>query len=217
MTRDIEVLRAWLLIVVVIAAIGATAVPIIYSLLPWRKHRIGAAFMVQAISFAVALDMTVLFAFWTPEDILVLFWVEAMMFTAIAASTTTLAWITIRLRYPSRRTFKLLFNKGVYEFLKKLVQIILPAFASLYFGLAQIWGLPHAENVVGTTALVATFLGICLGLSTREYNNTELKFDGDVLIESNEEGTGSTLRLNNVSRDALESKNEILLKVNRTD
>ena len=196
MTRDVEVLRAWLLVVVVIAAIGATAVPIIYSFLPWRKHRIGAAFMVQAISFAVALDMSVLFAFWTPEDILILFWVEAMMFTAIAASTTTLAWITIRLRYPKRRTFKLLFNKGVYEFLKKLVQIIMPAFASLYFGIAQIWGLPNAENVVGTTALVATFLGVCLGLSTHEYNRTETKYDGEVSIRSDEETNTSTLQFN---------------------
>lgn len=215
MTRDIEVLRAWLLVVVVIAAIGATAVPVIYSFLPWRKHRVGFAFMLMAISFAAALDMTVLFAFWRPQEILILFWVQAIVFTGIAISTSTLAWVTLRLRYPTKRTFKLLFNAGVYEFLKKFVQIVLPAFASLYFGIAQIWGLPNAENVVGTTALVATFLGVCLGLSTHEYNRTETKYDGEVSIRSDEETNTSTLQFN-PDRRALESKDEILLKVNRS-
>jgi len=216
MTRDVEVLRAWLLVVVIIAAIGATAVPILYSILPWRTHRIGPPFMLKSITMAAALDMTVVFAFWTPRDILVMFWIEAIVFTAIAISTTTLVWVTIRMRYPERRTFKLLFNHGVYEFLKKLVQIILPAFASLYFGIAQIWDLPNAENVVGTTALVVTFLGVCLGLSTKEYSRTELKYDGDVVIETDHENESSTLRLNNVSQKALESKDELLLRVNRT-
>lgn len=214
MTRDVEVLRAWLLIVVVIAAIGATAVPVLYSFLPWRKHRIGPPFMLQAVVFAGAIDSTVLFAFWRPSDILVMFWVQAMIFTGIAISTTTLVWVTIRLRYPTRRTVKVLFNHEVYEFLKKFVQIILPAFASLYFGIAQIWGLPNAENVVGTTALVATFLGVCLGLSSSEYKRTDFKYDGAVSIEAGEDS--STMRLTNVDPRALESKDEILLKVNRT-
>ena len=214
MTRDIEVLRAWLLIVVIIAAIGATAVPILYSFLPWRKHKIGPPFMLKAITMAAALDMTVLFAFWTPSDILVLFWIEAVVFTGIAISTTTLVWVTIRLRYPTKRTFKLLFNKGVYEFLKKLVQIILPALSVLYFTVAQMWDLPNPAAVMGTIGALATFLGVCLGISTKEYDRTDAKYDGAVAIESGEDS--STMRLTNVDPAALASKNEILLKVNRT-
>ena len=216
MTRDIEVLRAWLLVVVIVAAVGATAVPILYSFLPWRKHRIGPPFMLQAVAFAGALDLSVLFAFWRPKDVLIIFWVQALVFTAIAISTTTLVWVTIRLRYPNRRTFKVLFNQGVYEFLKRFVQVVLPALGLLYFTLAQFWDLPHVDAVMGTLTAVATFLGVCLGISTREYKNTELKYDGVVVIESDEERGTSTLNLSNVSQAALESKDEILLKINRT-
>lgn len=86
MTRDINVLRMWLLIVVVIAAISTTAVPVLYSRLPWRSKTAGKFFMMQAIAFAAAIDTTVLFQFWHP-DILVEFWIDTVIFTAIAAST----------------------------------------------------------------------------------------------------------------------------------
>jgi hypothetical protein len=172
--------------------------------------------MLKSITMAAALDMTVLFAFWTPRDILVMFWIEAIVFTAIAISTSTLVWVTYRLRYPRRRSFKVLFNKGVYEFLKKFVQIVLPALGLLYFTLAQLWNLPHVEAVMGTISAVATFLGVCLGLSTKEYARTELKYDGVVVIESDEDRGTSTLNLSNVSQKALETKDEILLRVNRT-
>jgi hypothetical protein len=213
MTRDLEVLRAWLLAVVVIAAIGATAVPILYSFLPWRKSRIGSAFMLKAISFAAAMDMTVLFAFWQPEDILVMFWVEALVFTAIAISTTRLVWVTFRLRYPEKRRGKLLFNAGVYDFLKKLVTIILPALSVLYYTIAQFWGLPNPEAVMGTIGALTTFLGVCIGISTKTYNTTELKYDGNVVLEPGDEG--SKLRLQNISQKALETKDEILLRIDR--
>ena len=108
----------------------------------------------------------------------------------------------------------MLFNANVYAFLKRFVQVILPATGLLYFTLAQFWNLPSVEAVMGTLTAVATFLGVCLGISTKEYGRTELKYDGDVVIESNDEG--STLRLNNVSQKALETKDEILLRINRT-
>jgi len=214
MTRDIEVLRAWLLVMVVIAAVGATAVPVLYSFLPWKKHQIGPPFMLQAVSFAGALNITVLFAFWRPKDILIIFWVQALLFTAIAVSTSTLVLVTIRMRYPKRKRPLMLFNANVYAFLKRFVQVTLPATGLLYFTLAQFWNLPSVEAVMGTLTAVATFLGVCLGISTKEYGRTELKYDGDVVIESNDEG--STLRLNNVSQKALETKDEILLRINRT-
>jgi hypothetical protein len=211
MTRDVNVLVTWLLIVVFTAAIGATSVPIIYSFLPWRKHLIGRMFMLQAVVLAAAIDMTIVFYFLKPKDVLIIFWVQALVYTGIAVSTITLAWATFRTRYPPKRRYQLLFNKGVYEFLKKLVQIGLPALATLYIGLAQLWHLPNVTAVVGTITLVTTFLGVCLGISTSTYNNTEMKYDGLVVIHPGDEG--STLQLTNVSTDALENKNEILLKV----
>lgn len=59
---------------------------------------------------------------------------------------------------------------NTYNTLKRIAQVVLPALGSLYFGLAQIWGLPYAEQIVGTIALIDTFLGVILGISTKSYN-----------------------------------------------
>ena len=67
-----------------------------------------------------------------------------------------------------------------YDRLKPTVQVWLPAVASLYFALSQIWGLPAAEEVVGTIAAVTAFLGVVLGISTRNYNKHK---DGSFVID----------------------------------
>ena len=66
----------------------------------------------------------------------------------------------------------MLTNK-TYDTLKWIAQIVLPALGALYFGLSQIWGLPFGEEVVGTIAVVDTFLGALLGISTAQYNKTK--------------------------------------------
>lgn len=83
---------------------------------------------------------------------------------------------------------KPLLSSGTYDNLKKMVQIVLPAFASLYFSLAQIWGLPSAEQVVGTLALLATFFGILLTLSSWSYHAVEAQTDGEIVVMVNEDG-----------------------------
>lgn len=60
-------------------------------------------------------------------------------------------------------------NNRVYDVLKFLAQILLPALATLYFALAQIWGLPYAEQIVGTITAIDAFLGAILGISTIQY------------------------------------------------
>lgn len=58
----------------------------------------------------------------------------------------------------------------VYDALKWIAQYLLPASATLYFALANIWGFPYAEQVVGTISAIDTFLGVMLGISTIQYN-----------------------------------------------
>lgn len=60
-------------------------------------------------------------------------------------------------------------SNKLYDSLKWIAQIALPALGALYFGLSQIWGLPYGEQVVGTVAVVDTFLGALLGISTAQY------------------------------------------------
>lgn len=61
-------------------------------------------------------------------------------------------------------------SNKVYDILKELAQIWLPAIATLYFTLASIWGLPYAEQIVGTISAIDVFLGTVLKISTIQYN-----------------------------------------------
>lgn len=74
----------------------------------------------------------------------------------------------------------MVFNNKVYDVLKFVAQIFLPAVGTLYFALAGIWGLPYAEQVVGTIMAVDAFLGVMLGLSTASYNKA-LAAENEVL------------------------------------
>lgn len=60
-------------------------------------------------------------------------------------------------------------SSKVYDVLKFVAQILLPALGTLYFALASIWGLPYAEQVVGTITAIDTFLGVILGISSNKY------------------------------------------------
>lgn len=62
-------------------------------------------------------------------------------------------------------------SNKVYDVLKYIAQIVLPALATLYFALAQIWGLPYGEQIVGTITAIDAFLGAILRISTIQYEN----------------------------------------------
>lgn len=62
-------------------------------------------------------------------------------------------------------------SNETYDKLKFIAQIILPALGTLYFALASIWGLPYGEQIVGTITAIDAFLGACLGISTKHYEN----------------------------------------------
>ena len=63
-------------------------------------------------------------------------------------------------------------SNKVYDVLKWIAQILLPALGTLYFALASIWGLPYAEQVIGTITAIDAFLGVLLGISTYRYNKS---------------------------------------------
>lgn len=110
---------------------------------------------------------------------------------------------------------KTMLSDTSYSIGKKLVQVYIPAVSSLYFGLSSIWGLPATEQVVGTFAVVATFLGVCLGLSSRQYDASEAAYDGEMISETDDSGK-TTLRLVlNDEADVLAEKDTISFKVVR--
>lgn len=60
-------------------------------------------------------------------------------------------------------------SNELYDKLKWIAQVLLPALGTLYFGLSEIWGLPCGPEVVGTITVIDTFLGVCLGISSKNY------------------------------------------------
>jgi hypothetical protein len=61
----------------------------------------------------------------------------------------------------------------VYDVLKYVAQVVLPAAGTLYFALAGIWGFPYGEQIVGTITAVDTFLGVLLGISSSKFYKEE--------------------------------------------
>lgn len=64
-------------------------------------------------------------------------------------------------------------SNKVYDALKWIAQLFLPALGTLYFALASIWGFPYGEEIVGTITAADTFLGVVLGISSASYNKRQ--------------------------------------------
>lgn len=100
-------------------------------------------------------------------------------------------------------------NNQIYDILKWVAQIVLPALGTLYFGLASIWGFPYGEQIVGTITVIDAFLGAILGISARQY-------DGDGTLHIDTSGTTKDIyrfELND-DVDKLKDKKNVSFKVN---
>ena len=67
----------------------------------------------------------------------------------------------------------MMMSNKVYDVLKFVAQILLPALGTLYFALAKIWGFPYAAEIVGTISAIDAFLGALLGISSANYNKQQ--------------------------------------------
>ena len=67
----------------------------------------------------------------------------------------------------------MILSNKVYDALKWIVIIAIPALTTAYVGLSGIWGWPYAEEVAKTSAVVCVLLGALLGISTAQYNKQE--------------------------------------------
>ena len=65
----------------------------------------------------------------------------------------------------------------VYDVLKWVAILLLPALAVLYKTIAAEWGLPYGQQIYNTVYAVHIFLGTILGISSLTY-----KKDGDANV-----------------------------------
>lgn len=101
----------------------------------------------------------------------------------------------------------------LYEWLKYLAQIVLPALGTLYFTLAGIWQLGAADKVVGTIMAVDLFLGVLLGISQANYNKA-IANAGELEVD-NENQMKFVLDESKTNIDTLGEKKEVRFKVKR--
>lgn len=81
-----------------------------------------------------------------------------------------------------------LLNSKMYDRLKWVSIILLPAIGALYFALSGYWDLPKTEEVMGTCLTLGIFLGTLLGISKKKYDNSDARFDGELEVYRTEEG-----------------------------
>lgn len=103
-------------------------------------------------------------------------------------------------------------SNKLYDSLKFIAQILLPALASLYFALAQIWNLPEPEKVVGTITVVDAFLGVILGLQASTYYKSGADTDGAINVIDTPDKTAFQLSID-TSPERLAKQERVVLKV----
>lgn len=242
MTHDIEVLRSWARACLFVTALCTTAFPIMYAFSPWFKSPIGRALMIQAIAFATAVDLTLVVMFWRPTDILVLFWLNAFVFTFIASAT---AWLTITMvkanykKHSKKKETRMtllnetpsedpytpkhvepkgpLLSNETYDKLKPAAALLFPALIAFWMTIATIWHLPMKEEVGATLSAVNVFLGVVLVVATKLWNKSDAKYDGVINVTEHPDGfKTASLELKNYENPGdVVQQDQAIFKVNK--
>lgn len=106
-------------------------------------------------------------------------------------------------------------NDRTYDVLKWWVTIILPALGTFYFAVAAIWGLPYAEEIVGTIVAVTTLLGVILGVSNAQYKSDDSNFDGILHLDQRNESADYWTFEATKGLEEIEKKNQVSFKVSK--
>lgn len=108
----------------------------------------------------------------------------------------------------------MLFTGKTYDFLKRLAQIYIPALGTLFFAVSGIWGIAHAEQIVGTLVAIDTFLGVCLGISQSNFDKSPLS-GGTLVMKTNESGHKVYSLEIDADPTQLEQMSSVTFKVNK--
>lgn len=69
-------------------------------------------------------------------------------------------------------------NDKLYDLLKWICMVVIPALTTAYVGLSAVWEWPYATEIAKTSAVICTLLGALLGISTAQYNKQGGEGDG---------------------------------------
>lgn len=75
----------------------------------------------------------------------------------------------------------------VYDWMKYICVIVLPAIGTAYVGISKYIDIPYADAVPGIISVICTFLGAILCISTAQYNLAQAKEFTDFPPKEDEE------------------------------
>lgn len=103
-------------------------------------------------------------------------------------------------------------SNKLYDKLKFVVQVLIPGLAALYLGLSQVWTgdfWSHAVQVTQTAVVIATFLGLFLTASSRQYDGA-----GDLVVTTDAvDGSVSLAADLNKHPNAFKNKKNVVLNI----
>lgn len=108
----------------------------------------------------------------------------------------------------------ILSNK-LYDVLKNIVLIFLPAFGTFYFALSQIWEFGSGEEVLATTSALAVFIGTLIKVGDKSYNNSEQQYDGEINTVRKDDGKLLYDMVLKGDPEGLQDLDQVKFKINR--
>jgi hypothetical protein len=100
-------------------------------------------------------------------------------------------------------------SNKLYDLLKPIALVWLPAIGTLYFALSQIWGLPDGAEIVGSITAADTFLGGILHISSSSLPDN----DGSLVIDKSDPSKDTYSLEPSISFDEIDKKDTITFKV----
>ncbi len=70
------------------------------------------------------------------------------------------------------------FSNKTYDILKFIALKVLPGLATLWLTLGEIWNFPYTAQIGATITAVDAFLGLLIGISTKNYYAQQVPGDG---------------------------------------
>lgn len=109
-----------------------------------------------------------------------------------------------------------LISNSTYDLLKRVVTLILPLLAALYAVLTDVRDLSYERAVLGTLAALAALGGVVMSISTKSWNESRSRYDGELTIVENDPDTGLPSLQLTITRDPVElaQKRTVYLRSN---
>ena len=104
----------------------------------------------------------------------------------------------------------------LYDFLKYVALVILPAVAALILGAGLLLNWNAATATAGVVTLVDTFLGTVLGKSATNFKQQEPQVLGDLVISQDADGLANGMKIVGTQENPIfQDKSQVVLNVKR--